>query len=399
MPCHCHPWAIASPSERKWILGVINVEVEPEAAALHVWNLTDEPEKNALKVRGIKAESLRFSPNGRTLFTVSEDVVTVWSWPECEELRKFTIPRKPFGSAIAKLLASSADGKRLITSVQSVLRSGYTVLDSVGGTVDLFDTTTGKRFQQLPGSGSWERAAFAGTEEIIITSDHSAGDEKDKSKFPHGAILVLDAQTAREKRSIPTPGPGSTQATSHYDHIFAAAVSPDGRTVYLARPEGTIHAWEVASGGVRYVLTGHRGEINALEVFSHGRRLASAGEDASVFVWDVSIPAVKAPDRLEPAWDELAGTDAPTAYKAMAALAAAPDRTIRLLAAHLTEARPEPATDVPTSGRMREIRALEILELIDNADARNLLATLAKGEPTALRTHDAAACLLRLQAK
>jgi WD40 repeat protein len=331
--------------------------------------------------------------------TVSEDVVTVWSWPECEKLRRFTIPREPFGWAIAKLLASSTDSKRLIASVRSVNRSGYYVYDSVGGTVDLFDTTTGNHLRRLPGSGGSEQAAFAGTGEMIVTSDRSDRREGSKSRFPHGAILVLDAETARVKRSVPAPGPDSTQATSTYDHIFAAAASPDGRTVYLARPEGTIHAWEVASGGVRYVLTGHRGEINALEVFSRGRRLASAGADASVLVWDVSIPAVNAPGRLDPAWDDLAAADASVAYKAIAALSAAPDRTIRLLAAHLTEARPEPATDVPTTGRMREIRALEVLELIGNADARDLLATLAKGEPTALRTHDAAACLRRLQAR
>ena len=382
--------------DRKWILGVINVEAEPEAAVLHVWNLTDEPEGNARRLAETKAESLRFSPDGRTLLTVSNDVVTVWSWPKCEELRKFTIPRKPFGWAIANLLASSADGARLITSVRSVTRLGYRVSDSVGGTVDLFDTTTGKHLRELPGSGVWEQAAFAGSGELIVTSDHFDSREGSKSKFPHGAILVLDAETARVKRSVPTPGPDSKPT---YDHIFAAAASPDGRTVYLARPEGTIHAWEVASGGVRYVLTGHRGEIHALAVFSRGRRLASAGADASVFVWDVSIPAVKAPDRVDPAWDDLASTDASIAYKAMALLSAAPDRTIRLLAAHLTEARPEPATDVPTTGRMREIRALEVLEHIGDADVRDVLATLAKGEPTALRTHDAAACLRRLQAK
>ena len=46
--------------------------------------------------------------------------------------------------------------------------------------------------------------------------------------------------------------------------------------------------------------------------------------------------------------------------------------------------------------RLRELRALEVLERVNTADARHLLERLAKGEPAARMTREARAAMKRL---
>ena len=56
--------------------------------------------------------------------------------------------------------------------VRHVNLSHGMVIDSVGGSLDLWETKSGKHVQRLAGSdGFTERAAFTGVGELIITSD------------------------------------------------------------------------------------------------------------------------------------------------------------------------------------------------------------------------------------
>jgi len=51
----------------------------------------------------------------------------------------------------------------------------------------------------------------------------------------------------------------------------------------------------------------------------------------------------------------------------------------------------------PEPGRLRLIRSLELLEHINNAEARALLQTLSKGAPRAWRTQEAKRILQRMK--
>src|SRR5262249_23652541 len=141
---------------------------------------------------------------------------------------------------------------------------------------------------------------------------------------------------------------------------------------------------------------GHHDRVTALAIAARGRRLVSASRDASSLVWDLSFPPAIARDRGDQAWEDLADANASRAYKTMAELAAAPERTTRRLAQRLRRVRPERSRDLPSPVRLREIRALELLEHFGNADARELLTTLANGDPTTPLTQDAAASLRRV---
>jgi WD40 repeat protein len=387
--CDGRPRDCTLTPDGKTLLALVNREEDPDDAVLRVWEVATGEEARSAGLTGTKAQSLRLAPDGRSVVTLSSEHVSTWSWPDGKPLRAIAVPRgdvrgfRPLGSVIAV----AADGSRCVTAVRYVNLWRGQVVDAAGGSFDLWDLTSGKNPRRLAGSdGSSDRAAFTAIGELIVTSDVPFSGADDPAKFPNGVLHVLDPFTGRLKRMHSVPALAT-----------ALTVSPDGRTAYLGTREGMVFACEIATGGVRYQVAGHHDQITDMAIAARGRRLVSTSRDASALVWDVSLrPTVPA----DPAavWEDLAAADAAKAYQAMAGLVAAPERWIRLLTERLVAARPEPDSDVPSPARVREIRALELLEQFDTAPAAAALAKLAGGDPAAPRTRESAACLRRVRA-
>src|SRR5205085_576162 len=73
-----------------------------------------------------------------------------------------------------------------------------------------------------------------------------------------------------------------------------SALSPDGRLAALANPhpgtspEPGIDLVDVETAKVVHTLTGHGRDMRVLTFSADGRRLASAGQDDLVKIWDVA---------------------------------------------------------------------------------------------------------------
>jgi WD40 repeat protein len=239
----------------------------------------------------------------------------------------------------------------------------------------------------------------------------------------------------------------------------AAAVSPDGKLLALAGQDGAIQLCDVLTGQELTVFKGHTVTVNALAFAPDGKRLASASHDMTALVWDVTGVTRPAAEKkaidLEAGWKALATADGAAAFAAMAELAGAPEQAV---AAIRERVKPAPRLDVKAtqdlikqldsgvfkvrnratadllqigepvlplvdealtanpsletrqrleqlanqlrskglSGeRLRVYRAVELLEFIGTAEARQVLQALAGGAPAALVTTSAQAALRR----
>ena len=127
----------------------------------------------------------------------------------------------------------------------------------------------------------------------------------------------------------------SGNPTPQYEQI---AFSHDGQL--LASSDGyAVHLWETATTELIHTFKGHQGEIHALAFSRDGRRLASASNDSTVLIWNVTgQPAKQAAlteAKLKECWNDLAGADAGRAHRAVWTLIQAPRESVPFLKAKL----------------------------------------------------------------
>jgi hypothetical protein len=168
--------------------------------------------------------------------------------------------------------------------------------------------------------------------------------------------------------------------------LRALGFSPDGRTVAIPEPGGTVRVLETATGMERVRFAGHFGQVGALAFAPDGRRLASGSEDTTILVWDVTgrlqdgrlRPAHLSANEWRELWADLAATDAGRAGRALWTLAAAPAQAVPFLAARL-----RPAASLTPEAAAQLIRDLDDQAFAVRVKARRELQRFgALAEPT-----------------
>jgi dipeptidyl aminopeptidase/acylaminoacyl peptidase len=417
----------------------VGLTLSPDGAALATVNRRD----GTLRLRDVAsgkevrrwekqwAWNAAFSPDGRTLAASRWEGVGVWDVTTGKEAGRLTGPKRPGA------LAFSPDGRWLAIANPNAVDQDYTI--------GVWDAATGKE--------RWHAdVAPWTTHAVVFSPDGKAlavvGGEFDRRRDrPENIVSLRDAATGKEVRRF----------EGQANQMRAVAFSPDGRTLATGSWDGTVWLWEVATAGERRRLAGHQAGVRSLSFSPDGDRLASASFDATALVWDLSgrPNGEFAPESLKISWEDLASGDAAAAYKAIGALASAPHLSVPYLRLHLRaapaaepkrlrawisdldsdqfEARENAARALEELGdaavpafrqalekpaspevkkrlqqmleraegwppeALRPWRALEVLERVGSPEARQVLRTLAEGNPTARLTQQAKASLERLK--
>jgi WD40 repeat protein/DNA-binding SARP family transcriptional activator len=193
-----------------------------------------------------------FSPNGRILATggaVENGGLVLW------EVTSHRIIRRLASKDDVVDAAFSPDGRVLATG-------------TIQGSVMFWDPTSGARLGPVlhphhpPEQGLGVSLAFAGRGARLYTS---ASD---------GKTIVWDVAHRRPVRVFRLGG--------------TLALSPNGKTLALGQPDGSITLADAGTGQHLKVLTGHTAAVARL-TFSHdGTTLASVSDDRTAIVWDLT---------------------------------------------------------------------------------------------------------------
>ncbi len=487
------PWAGAGPSG-----SVMEIGISPDGrqvttmswdATLRVWDAsTGRPQRQVPLSSPAERHMVGLSADGRWLAVGKDDGLRVVAASGGKEVCRLR-PAVPRAGPLFRSARFSADGRRIASAGSAVQPRGHWILQ-------VWDVPGGKERQEVRGetwTGNWPPDFDRYLADYALSADGSLlltlANEPLAAGVPQATqarMRMWHVDSGKERWSVEADAPfragafaadGRTVAASTRQGVvvvevasgkervrfkrpaWKVALSPDGRLL-AAAADSTVELWDVWQGTSLGKLAGHQANVDALTFGPDGKVLVSGSADSTALVWDVArlVPRRKqeklSAKEVESRWTDLAGADAARAFRAIAALAAAPKQSVPFLKERLRpvaaaderriarlierldsdqfaqrtaatreleklgdlagpalrkarEARPSlevrqrieallnrrhrlPAED------LRVLRAVEVLERAGTAPARTLLEALAKGAAAALLTREARAAVGRL---
>jgi RNA polymerase sigma factor (sigma-70 family) len=272
------------------------------------------PDGKVLATAGMVGDPAQGKPEGRAV---------LWDAATGKELRRFDAEVGAFRD-----LAFSPDGKLLVVVV-------------TGQPPRVYETATGKEVPLTPPAPPAE----AGVPQPGAIPNEAVG----AAFSPDGNLLAAGGQYGAVRLWDLKTGQQVRVFNGHSGWVQGLAFSADGRTL-AAGNWHNVKLWEVATGQLRRQLNGHEGDACALAFSPDGRSLVSGSSDTTGLVWDLAgRTAELAPRDVELAWTDLRGNDAGRAYAALWLLAGAPKQALPLL----REALPPPrAVDADQVGKL-----------------------------------------------
>jgi RNA polymerase sigma factor (sigma-70 family) len=309
------------------------------------------------------AGTMVFSADGRRIATGHWDKrIRVWDLVAGREFAQFKAPEL-LGSGD---LALSENGKVLAVSCDGGMRKGNFVYT--------WDVDARRQLARIEAPTRFFSHLALSPDGRLVAG--GGGQLPGREEPRNGtAVTVWDAYTGTALCSL--PGHRAEKLQPGADCEF----SPDGRLLVSGDAAGQLRLWEVASGQEIHRFEGHHSFVSA-HFSPDGRLLVAASEDAPCFLWEVvgtdrsNQPAAGLD--AEGLWSQLAARDAKVAFGAMRRLVASSVPAVQLLRQQL---KPAVGVDQNLVAKLlhdldddvfaqREAAAAELLQLADRIGRR-----------------------------
>jgi WD40 repeat protein len=394
---------VAFSADGKMMAVVSTIPSPANGIGIQVWNLVSGQEVAALFATASYTHAVALSADGKSVLLASSGSVQggaaqaseVTLWDVTTGKKRWSVPRDNQGTTH---LAFSPAGDLIAAAGESG--------------VHLFEATTGAELRQFENSDNMQINClrFSPDGRMLAAGTGQTGETET------GTVRLWETATAKQR----------VELSGHRGRVNALAFSPDGRVLASASDDTTVLLWDLTgkwNADVRAaaqlkpaefnVLWNDLNDTDAAKSYRLVQHLAAYPEEAVALVKAKLPPAKAAP--LDPAMmdkmiaqldhDDFARREQASKYLAEVGKAAEPALTKAL------EAQPSPEkkkrlTELlavlnpkgPTPEMVRPTRALEVLERLGTAEARQLLEELAKGDKNAKLTQEAKATLKGLGA-
>jgi WD40 repeat protein len=120
----------------------------------------------------------------------------------------------------------------------------------------------------------------------VYTVAYSPDGKSLASASKDGTVNIWDASTLDVLKTIVLIQPQDLAAYNGYG-AFAAAYSPDGKSLATVAADGKLTIWDTSTWEPRYQVTAHSGQARAVAYSPNGKYVATGGDDSFARVWNV----------------------------------------------------------------------------------------------------------------
>jgi hypothetical protein len=361
---------------------------------VRLWDVATGKEVRALRGHTNNVLRVAWSPDGKTVASCGDDqTVRLWDAATGKEQ---SVLKGHVGQVLA--LGFSPDSR--------LLASG-----GGDGTVRLWDSTSGREVRRFTGAPVQQVAAVA----------FSLDGRSVAAGLANGTVALIEVATGRERWPF----------SANPSHVYCVTFSPDGKTMASGGGDGVIHLWDFTAPGRDSQPASGAFTDEALEGLWRGLggddagtaytaigTLAGSGDAAGVrWIKGKLKPApgpakaATSPEQIARLIADLDDDDFEVREKASAALRMldrVPEEAMRKALEGTKSAEVKQRlerlldrlenTTIPAE-ELLAIRAVEVLERVGSAEAKDVLRGLAKGYESARLTREAQAALGRLSTR